>query len=434
MTCVKASADTDAFGQSLTPKEVSLVQIGDAAFIKADLSNYDLVRQGFTITVPYGNAIDAQTGTEHSPFLVVADNLNSQVEHYAPFTSDDDPKVDSLINQLITQEGINPQKTSYVGTKAGIYVLKNEQWVIAQGRGMSSATMVSDNQSWGVKKAGEQAVDRPNAENFNIYGSLINAESEKVRGAVEIVNIPDVQEKANGTQQGSEFTPVVVGPAKLTVLGGGSSAAEVAKSAKILYRLSAVDLNNAQSTFDPNDGTWVEADVVTDWSKVKAVAMSLLGKEIPPFTSLRLAIPLTDPQISNHVDEVHLRHGTQAVADTKTVSRTIHYQYADGSKAHDDVVQTATFSRTGAKDLVTNTTAWGAWAPADDVFAAVTSPIIAGYTADKSRVDSLTVTLSDNDSEVVVIYRQNNPSTPDDKLTDDKPNIDDNHQDQARHR
>jgi LPXTG-motif cell wall-anchored protein len=74
-------------------------------------------------------------------------------------------------------------------------------------------------------------------------------------------------------------------------------------SAKIWYSTERIDLDKANSTtFDPNDG-WVTAGEITDWSTVKAVAVSLIGQEIPPFTTLRLEISLWDKDIYEHVDQ-----------------------------------------------------------------------------------------------------------------------------------
>lgn len=291
---VKERADSTSFGATLTPKSISVVKIGDTNFIKVDLSNYDLLRQGFTITVPYGNAIDAEPGAEHSPFLVVADNLEGT--NVNRFSSDSDAATDTAMKELIRQEGIDTDKTSYVGTTSRF----SSQWVIPQGIGMTSSTMVSDNQSVGVKTSGEQSINKDNADSFNIYGSIINSTSQKVHGAVEIVNIPGTDDSKSG------FTPVMTGPAKVVVINGDGQpepTSNLADSAKLLYRLGRVDLSNAKSTFNPNDVTWLTADQVHDWSQVKAVAVSLLGQEIPPYTSIRLEIPVKDAQIYDHVNQ-----------------------------------------------------------------------------------------------------------------------------------
>lgn len=59
----------------------------------------------------------------------MADNLNDEVKEVGHFSSDPDAKTNTAMQRLITQEGINPERTSYVGTD-GIW---SEKWVISQG-------------------------------------------------------------------------------------------------------------------------------------------------------------------------------------------------------------------------------------------------------------------------------------------------------------
>ena len=81
---------------------------------------------------------------------------------------------------------------------------------------------------------------------------------------------------------------------------------------------------------------------------------------------------------------VHLKHGTEPNQDTTTVKETIHYNYADGSKAAEDHSDSVTLSRTGTKDKVTGNTVWNAWSAGK--ISSVTSPTIPGYTADKKEI------------------------------------------------
>ena len=69
---------------------------------------------------------------------------------------------------------------------------------------------------------------------------------------------------------------------------------------------------------------------------------------------------------------------------TKTVNETIHYVYAKGGTAADDKKDAVSFSRTATVDAVTGKfIAYGEWTADDNdtTFDAVTSPVIAGYTA-----------------------------------------------------
>ena len=87
---------------------------------------------------------------------------------------------------------------------------------------------------------------------------------------------------------------------------------------------------------------------------------------------------------NDQIYEVHLKHGTESKQDETTVKETIHYNYADGSKAAEDHSDSVTLSRTGTKDKVTGHTDWNAWSK--DEISSVTSPTIPGYTADKKEI------------------------------------------------
>ncbi len=101
---------------------------------------------------------------------------------------------------------------------------------------------------------------------------------------------------------------------------------------------------------------------------------------------------------------VHLEHAVTPVNDSKTVTETIHYVFTDGSQAAADNTQTVTFSRTGEQDAVTNEKTWGAWSQDSQSFAAVTSPSLDGYTADKQAIASQTITPTSGDIEQTVTY------------------------------
>lgn len=105
---------------------------------------------------------------------------------------------------------------------------------------------------------------------------------------------------------------------------------------------------------------------------------------------------------------VALKHATNDIQDSKDVVETIHYQYADGTQAHADNTQDVKFSRTGTRDLVTNSDNWQAWTPASGTWAAVTSPTITGYTPSQATVTGKNVTATTPDADVTVIYTKGN--------------------------
>ncbi|KDA45528.1 mucin-binding protein [Ligilactobacillus animalis] len=100
---------------------------------------------------------------------------------------------------------------------------------------------------------------------------------------------------------------------------------------------------------------------------------------------------------------VKLIHGTTTELESKQITREIHIHHP---KQKEEVVpQTATFTRTGTKDLVTGKTTWNAWSPAQKL-AAYTAPKVDGYTADKS-VAQLTVNANDEIAPVDIYYTAN---------------------------
>ncbi|WP_288846789.1 mucin-binding protein [uncultured Fructobacillus sp.] len=95
--------------------------------------------------------------------------------------------------------------------------------------------------------------------------------------------------------------------------------------------------------------------------------------------------------------------------DTKTVKENIHYQYADGQQAADTYEKNVTFSRPVYTDAVTGEVTYGAWSANQD-FAAVQSPVLKGYTADKSEIAAQTVNGDSKDLDFTVTYTKNAPA------------------------
>ncbi|QYC98780.1 MucBP domain-containing protein [Lactiplantibacillus plantarum] len=107
---------------------------------------------------------------------------------------------------------------------------------------------------------------------------------------------------------------------------------------------------------------------------------------------------------------VYTKNAPTVTTESKTVNETIHYVYTDGTTAHDDyVAQPLTFTRNVYTDAVTGEKTYGAWSAAQQ-FAAVTSPVIKGYTANKSSIGTQTVTGDSNDLEFTVVYTKNAPT------------------------
>lgn len=142
------------------------------------------------------------------------------------------------------------------------------------------------------------------------------------------------------------------------------------------------------------------------------------GDNIKHYTDLhyKLVSDSTNGQdlIFDHYDKVyqtyyvHLKHGTHAIKESTSPKQTIHYVYADGlarqGQAADDNIQTLRFERNGYNDEVTGTDHWNAWTPTNSNYNAVDSPVIQGYTPDKSVIEKSTVNPTDKDIEITVTY------------------------------
>ena len=101
----------------------------------------------------------------------------------------------------------------------------------------------------------------------------------------------------------------------------------------------------------------------------------------------------------------HFTHKTALVKDTKAVTETVHYVYENGIKAHDDVQKEVTFTKTGTKDLVTGEEKSN-WSKSQE-FEELVSPDIAGYTPDKEKINSVTVSHDSKDIVKTVTYKAN---------------------------
>ncbi|KZU89341.1 mucin-binding protein [Lactiplantibacillus plantarum] len=100
--------------------------------------------------------------------------------------------------------------------------------------------------------------------------------------------------------------------------------------------------------------------------------------------------------------------GTTAQDLTKQVSQTIKYRYQNGASAGTDSVQLITFNRDATIDEVESTVVYTDWldgTSATGRYTTVTSPVITGYTADKTQVAGRdSVANTDSDTQVVVTY------------------------------
>ncbi|MBS9336753.1 BspA family leucine-rich repeat surface protein, partial [Fructobacillus papyrifericola] len=120
---------------------------------------------------------------------------------------------------------------------------------------------------------------------------------------------------------------------------------------------------------------------------------------------------------------VYEKNAPTESTESKMVTQTIHYQYADGTEAADTYTKSLTFTRTKYTDAVTGEVTYGDWS-ADQNFEAVKSPVIDGYTPDQAEIAAQTVNSDSQDMTFTVTYTKhatgsdnqdgtNTPSNPD---------------------
>ncbi len=107
---------------------------------------------------------------------------------------------------------------------------------------------------------------------------------------------------------------------------------------------------------------------------------------------------------------VHLKHQNIQSTEAKTVKETIHYQGAGNQTPADNAAQVS-FTRQVSTDAVTGEKTYGSWS-ADQSFAAVTSPVIKGYTPDQAEIGAQTVSGDASDLDFTVVYTKDAPTKP----------------------
>jgi LPXTG-motif cell wall-anchored protein len=168
--------------------------------------------------------------------------------------------------------------------------------------------------------------------------------------------------------------------------------------------------------FDDTTKTWLATDQLTGKTATQSdydPAAKIAAFEAQGYTLVSDNYPTTGITFSaeNQIYSVHLKHNLAAVTTdlNKVVTETIHYQYADGTVAANEVTDQVTFTRTGVTDQVTGITTYTPWQATDNdtTFAAVKSPNITGYVADKATVAEVAnITADTQNRNVTVSYTQ----------------------------
>ena len=107
----------------------------------------------------------------------------------------------------------------------------------------------------------------------------------------------------------------------------------------------------------------------------------------------------------HHRENVDPTHSSaDGTKGTKTLTETVHYKYANGTKAAEDQTAQVTFTRNGVLDDVTGIVAWGKWNEASQSYKPLTSPTIAGYTPSETVVKRSSNSDAEQGPTLTVIY------------------------------
>ena len=119
---------------------------------------------------------------------------------------------------------------------------------------------------------------------------------------------------------------------------------------------------------------------------------------------------------------VYLTHNTETEHRHMDVNQVIHYNYEDGTTAHEDYNgKTLHFVQTGTKDLVTGEITWDGWTPVQS-FEMVKSPEIENYVTDRLEVGPYNIIVTNDnygdnlDKEDWVVYKAQIKETSRDKV------------------
>ncbi|MBS9338018.1 mucin-binding protein [Fructobacillus parabroussonetiae] len=102
--------------------------------------------------------------------------------------------------------------------------------------------------------------------------------------------------------------------------------------------------------------------------------------------------------------------------ERKNVNETIHYQYPDGTESANTYTKSLTFTRSAEIDPDTGEVTYGDWS-SDQIFEAVQSPSLKGYTPDQAEIATQTVSGISQDLNFTVKYMKNAPAESTDTKT-----------------
>lgn len=126
---------------------------------------------------------------------------------------------------------------------------------------------------------------------------------------------------------------------------------------------------------------------------------------------------------------IHLGHKINKNNDTRKFKEIVHYKYNDAHgnhterQAHEDKIETVTFTRTVTEDLATGQKNYSDWDKSSKNFVPITSPKILGYKPDEETVTS-SVAVTDDPKALIekTVYYTPNAQTASITFVDDSDN------------
>ena len=283
------------------PINYQLLHVGDSVFMKVHLPKN--TSGSATVTVHYGTIPDGQTSEDQLAYAVSGIDTDSYIHKFDDMNNVTfadcfdghviykNPEISNDFNALFKREGINLKDVAYYfsgySNDGRKLVIDNPTWDVLTSEGISTISMTDSNMNPMPNMDSTQDVHSEHPDTFNIYGSIINATDQTIKGATQVINVPD---NSDGK---SQFNPVLNGPIHLIDALTGN---DLSGLAEITYSTQKSDLNDPESTI-----SGVSADQVTDWSQIKSVQVHFKDNSLPSKTSARAVLTLKDPHIYDDI-------------------------------------------------------------------------------------------------------------------------------------
>ncbi|WPC20346.1 KxYKxGKxW signal peptide domain-containing protein [Pediococcus inopinatus] len=323
--------------------------------------------QSYTVTFKHKTVTTTPTDPDDVNYDNTHQSVNETINYvYADGTRAHDPATASLdFTRTVTTDSVTGEVTSY------------GDWTAVDGddfAAVESPVIVGYTPSQATYKA----VNNVTADHGNIVGTITYSKTAIENEDLTIKYIDDTDDSTVKTDTisgeiGASGSYKVNIPAGYTLADGQNSSMDYTITANDSDNLT-VHLTHKILTVDPSN-------------------------------------PGTDPVDPDNPDGPTNADYTDEM--NQTVNETIHYVYADGSKAAEDHTDSVSFNRTVTIDEVTGqVVSYGDWKAVngDNTFDAVTSPTIAGYTVSQAVYAAQTVSGDSNNIEAKVTYTAKAPA------------------------